>query len=268
MQRKIAAFIAFNAYSFSILIAFYNALPELFRLNFRSFLSPSSPSTLRLEGLPWNYRHLSFLFLSLLATSIAAVLAGAIAKNRGRVVAAQSAIPMTILWIEMFFIALFTGTLGAGAVSLTAIPLTILISSYSGNLGERIQREYFPDTTVFGVYPYHFIWIVFPLFVYSVMTASWIPYLESVLFHNWLGASLSETLLHVLSLIYILLPFLGLSALLYVVYQILTGRVFKIRSEWGKALFTMGLLVAVPIVLYRVLLMIGWLMRLISLEGI
>ncbi|WDT79204.1 MAG: hypothetical protein MPW14_18945 [Candidatus Manganitrophus sp.] len=58
-----------------------------------------------------------------------------------------------------------------------------------------------------------------------------------------------------------------MSALLHVVYKILTGRIFKIQTEWGRALFTMGLLVVVPIVLYRVLWVIGRLMRLIPLEG-
>jgi hypothetical protein len=181
------------------------------------------------------------------------------------VVAAKSAIPITIVWIEIFFVSLFTGTLASGVVSLAAIPLTILFSSYCGTLGERMQREHFPDTTIFGIYPYHFIWIVFPLFVYSVMTAAWLPYLENTLFHNWLGASLSKTFLHVLSLIYTLLPFLGLSALLYVVYKILTGRIFKAQLEWVRALLTIVFLVVVPIVLYWVLLMIG---RLIRLEGI
>lgn len=268
MRKKIAIFVAFNAYLFCILTAFYNALPELFRFNLRSPLAPSSPGGGQPEGLQWDYRYLSFLLLSLMATSIAAVLTGAMTKSRGGVVAAKSAIPITIVWIEIFFISLFTGTLGAGVVSLAAIPLTIMISSYSGNLGERIQREHFPDTTIFGIYPYHFIWIVFPLFAYSVFTAAWLPYLESVLFHNWLGAGLSETLLHLLSLIYVLLPFLSLSALLSVVYKILIGRIFKIKSEWARALFSMGLLVVVPIVLYRVLLMIGRLMRLIPLEGV
>jgi len=268
MQRKIAAFFAFNAYSFSILIAFYQALPERFRLNLRSPLSPFLPSDPYYHGPHWDVRYLSFLLLSLMATVSAGVLTGAIAKNRGGMVAVKSAIPLTILWIEIFFVSLFTGTIGSGVVSLIAIPLTILISSYSGNWGERVQRERFPETTVFGIYPYHFIWIVIPLFAYSAMTASWLPYLESVLFHNWIGRSFSETLLHFLSLIYILSPFLGLSALIYLVYKILNGSVLKIRSEWGRALFTIGLLVVVPIVLYRVLLIVGRLMRLIPLEGI
>lgn len=267
MQRKIAAFVAFNAYLFCILIAFYNALPELFHLNFRASLSPLLPDPY-FETPQWDFRRLPFLLLSLLATSIAAVLAGAIVKSRGGVVAAKSAIPITIVWIEIFFVSLFTGTLASGAVSLAAVPLTILFSSYCGNVGERMQREYYSDTTIFGIYPYHFIWMVFPLFVYSMMTAAWLPYLVDALFHNGLGASFSETLLHLLSLIYTLLPFLGMSALLHVVYKILTGRIFKIRSEWGRALFTMGLLVVVPIVLYRVLLVIGRLMRLIPLEGV
>lgn len=267
MQRKIAAFVAFNAYLFCILIAFYNALPDLFHLNFRSSLSPLLPDPY-FETPQWDFRRLPFLLLSLLATSIAAVLTGAIVKRRGGVIAAKCAIPITIVWIEMFFISLFTGTLASGAVSLAAVPLTILFSSYCGNVGERTQREYYSETTIFGIYPYHFIWMVFPLFVYSMMTAAWLPYLVDALFHNGLGASFSEILLYLVSLMYILLPFLGLSALLSLVYKILAGKLFKIRSEWGRALVTMGLLVVVPIILYQILLVIGRLMRLISVERI
>lgn len=267
MRRKIAIFVTFNAYLFCILIAFYNALPQLFHFNFRSPLSSSSPAGLQPEGPQWDHRYLSFLLLSLMATSIAAVLTGAMAKNRGGVVAAKSAIPIIIIWIEIFFISLFTGTIGSGVVSLAGIPLTIMISSYCGNLGERMQRAHFPDTTIFGIYPYHFIWIVFPLFAYSVMTAAWLPYLENVLFHNWLGAGLSETLFHLLSLTYTLLPFFGLCALLSIVYKILTGRLLKIRSERARALFSITLLIVVPIALYQLLLVIGRLMERIPLEG-
>ncbi|TAK02048.1 MAG: hypothetical protein EPO39_13825 [Candidatus Manganitrophaceae bacterium] len=265
MRRKAAAFIAFNAYLFCILSAFYNALPDLFRFDFRS---PESPIGLRLEGPQWDYRYLSFLLLSLLATSIAAVLAGAIAQQRGGAAAAQSAIPLTLWWSEMFFIALFTGTIGFGAVSLGAIPLTVLISAYCGKWGERMQRELFPDSTIFGIYPYHFIWMVFPFFIYVVMTASWLPYLAGVLFQNWLEASFSRTLARALSLIFTLLPFVGMCALLYSVYKILNGTIFKIRSEWGRAGLSIGLLIVVPIILYRILLMIGRLMNLIPLGGI
>lgn len=267
MQRKIAAFVAFNAYLFCILFAFYNVLPDLFHLNFRSSLSPLLPDPY-FETPQWDFRRLPFLLLSLLATSIAAVLSGAIVKSRGGAAAAKSAIPITIVWIEIFFVSLFTGTLASGVVSLAAVPLTILFSAYCGTLGERIQREHFSEPTIFGIYPYHFIWLVFPLFVYSMMTAAWLPYLENALFRHGLGASLSETLLYLFSLIYTFLPFLGVSVLLHVVYKILTGRISKIKSEWGRALFAVGLLVVVPIVLYRVLLVIGRLMRLIPLERI
>lgn len=258
MRRKIAAFVAFNTYLFCILGAFYQALPELFRLNFRFPLSPG----LHFNVSRWDFRYLSFLLLSLMATSIAAFLSGAIVRRRGGVAAAKSAIPITIVWIEIFFVSLFTGTLGSGAVSLAAIPLTILFASYCGTLGERLQREHFSDATILGIYPYHFIWIVFPLFVYSVMTAAWLPYLATALFQNWLEAGFSKWIVHLLSLIYTLLPFLGFCALFYLVYKILAGRFFKIRSEWGRAAFAMGLLFIVPIVFYRVLLVVGRLMRL------
>lgn len=270
MRRKIAAFVAFNAHCFCILIAFYRALPDFFRMNFHSPLSPLSPFSFSdplFAESRWDYRYFSLLLLSLMATSIAAVLTGAIVKSRGGVVAAKSAIPITIVWIEIFFVSLFTGTLASGAVSLAAVPLTILFSAYCGNVGERMQREHFPDTTIFGIYPYHFVWIVFPLFAYSVMTAAWLPYLAAALFQNWREASLSKIIVHLLSLIYTLLPFLSVCALFYAVYKILAGKIFAVRSEWGRAALAVGLLVVVPILFYRVLLVIGRLMRLISLEG-
>ncbi len=265
MRRKIAAFIAFNAYWVCVVSAFFHALPELFRLDFRSArLLPD----LHLKDFQWDHRSLLFLLLSAAATSISAALAGAIAKNRGGVVAAKSALPLTLLWIEIFFVSLFTGTFGATVLSLTAIPLTILISSYSGNLGERMQRDHFPETTVFGIYPYHLIWMIVPFFLSAFVLATWLPYFESALFRDWLEARLSSRIAGILSLFYVLLPASGLAGLLYLVYNILTGRIFKIESEWGRAALTIGLLVIVPILLYQVLVWIGWLMKWIPVEGI
>lgn len=203
-----------------------------------------------------------------MATSIAAALAGAIAKNRGGVIAAQSAIPLTLWWVELFFVALFTGTLGASVITLAAIPLTVFLSAYGGKWGEWMQRAYFPDKTIFGIHPYHFIWMVFPLFIYGAFTASWIPYLVAALFQNWFQVPFADNVIYLLSLIYTLLPFLGLTALLYFIYKILIGRIFKIQSEWGKAALSLVLLVIVPIVFYWVLLMIGQLMTRNSLKGI
>ncbi len=260
MQRKIAAFIAFNAYLLCILSAFYSALPETFRLD---LFSPPSPLALRFEGPQWDHRSFSFLLLSLMATSIAAALAGAIVKNRGGVIAAQSAIPLTLWWVELFFVALFTGTLGASVITLAAIPLTVFFSAYGGKWGEWMQRAYFPDKTIFGIHPYHYTWMVFPLFVYGAMAATWLPYFAEALFQNWRGGG-AETLARSLSFIYTLLPFLGLSVLLYLVYKILTGRLFKIESEWAKALISVGVLLVGPILLYRLLLVIGPFMEQIS----
>jgi hypothetical protein len=265
MQKKIAAFVAFNAYLFCIVSAFFNALPERFRLDFRSSQLLFGPD---LGISHWDPRYLLFLLVSVAGTSIAATLAGAIAQSRGGVIAAKSALPLTLAWVEMFFSSLFTGTFGFAAVSLAAVPLTILVSSYCGRLGERVQREQFSDRTVFGVYPYHFVWMIVPLFVSVYITASWLPYFESALFRDWLQGGFSKTATDLLSLVYVLLPALTLWYLLYAVYKILNGKILKIRSEWMKALFAIGLLVAVPIVSYPVLIFIGWLMRLIPLEGI
>ncbi len=264
MRRKVAAFITFNAYWVCFVSAFFHALPELFRLDFSS--TQIIPD-LRLKRFEWDHRYLLFLLLSAAATSLSAVLAGAVAKKRGGVIAAKSALPLTLVWIEMFFVSLFTGTFGATLLSLTAIPLTILVSSYFGNLGERMQSENFSEATIFGICPYHLIWMIVPCFLSAFVLAAWLPHFESALFHNWLQAGLSGTIGRLLSLIYILLPILGLAGLLYLVYKVLTGRIFKIESEWGRAVLTIGLLVVVPVVLYRLLVWIGWLMKWIPGEG-
>lgn len=264
MRRKVAAFIVFNAYWVCFVSAFFHALPELFRLDFRP---PQAMPDIQLKRFEWDHRYLLFLLLSAAATSFSAILAGAVAKKRGGVIAAKSAIPLTLIWIEMFFVSLFTGTFGATLLSLTAIPLTILISSSCGNFGERVQREKFPETTIFGIYPYHLIWMTVPFFLSALILATWLPYFEGALFHNWPIASFSRTIGRLLSLIYILLPMLGLAGLLYLVYKILTGNIFKIESEWGRAVLTIGLLVAVPIALYQLLVWIGWLIKWIPAEG-
>jgi hypothetical protein len=265
MRRKAAVFAAFNACLFCIVSAFFNALPELFYFD---FLSPQLSFGLDAKGSEWDGRYLLFFLLSIAGNAVAAIVAGALANERGGVAAAKGAIPLTLLWAEMFFLALFTGSVGATAISLIAIPFTIFTAAYWGRFGERIQKEQFPEGTLFGIYPYHLIWMTVPLFLSAFGTATWLPYLEGVLFHNWRGAGGAKTAAHLLSLGYTLLPFLGLAALLYLVYKILTGEIFKIGSEWGKALLSIGVLIVVPVLFYQFLLLIGWLMRLIPLEGI
>lgn len=261
--KKAAAFIAFNAYLFAMLFAFFQALPELFRLD---FLAPRSFFDLTVEGALWDNRYLLFLLLSLAGTSLAAFLAGGVAQVRGGVAAAKGAVPLILIWTEMFFLALFTGTFGAAALALTVIPLTIVTSAYWGKFGERIQKDRFPEGTIFGVHPYHYLWMIVPFFLAAFLTASWLPYLEGVLYRKWRGAG--GTLSHLLNLVYTLLPPAGLGALLYIAYKTLAGGVVKVRSEWVRALFTIGLLIVAPVVLYQILLFIGWLISLLPLETI
>lgn len=265
MRRKVAVFAAFNAYLFCVVSAFFKALPELFYLN---FLSPHSSFGLDARGSEWDGRYLLFLLLSLAGTSTAAILAGAIAKERGGAAAAKSAVPLVLLWVEMFFLALFTGTVGSTVLSLIAIPFTIFTAAYWGRFGERTQKEQFPEETVFGIHPYHFIWMTIPFFLSAFATATWLPYFESVLFHDWRGAGGAKTAAHLLSLLFTLLPFFGLAAVLYLIYKILTGEIFKIRSEWRKGLLSIVLLAAAPVLLYQILLLIKKLMERIPLKGI
>lgn len=265
MQRKIAAFVAFNAYLFCILIAFYNALPELFHLNFRSSLSPLLPDPY-FETPQWDFRRLPFLLLSLLATSIAAVLAGAIVKSRGGVVAAKSAIPITIVWIEIFSFLFLPGPSLPEPSPLRPSPhdLVLLLlreRRRTDTAGILFRYDDFRDLSLSfyldGVSPFRLLDDDGRLASLSCRCSlsQW-PGCE--FFRNASPPALPD--IHSPS-------FLGMSALLHVVYKILTGRIFKIQTEWGRALFTMGLLVVVPIVLYRVLWVIGRLMRLIPLEG-
>ena len=189
MRRKVAVFAAFNASLFCIVSAFFKALPELFYLN---FFSPQLSFGLDAKGSEWDGRYLLFLLLTIGAIPVAAILAGAMAKERGGPAAAKSAVPLTLLWAELFFLALFTGTVGSTAISLIAIPLTIFVAAYWGRFGERTQKALFPEGKIFGIYPYHFIWMMVPLYLAAFVTASWLPYFEGVLFHNWRGAGAAK----------------------------------------------------------------------------
>lgn len=234
MRRKIAAFIAFNAYGLCIFTAIMNALPNLFSLSLS-------------VGIDWNNRFLFSLLLIITTTSFSATLSGAIAKKRGGVVTIISAVPLTVWWIVMFCVSIFIehATVSA-AFSLIAVLLTITVSYFCGNFGERKQKKHFPDTTVLGISPYHFIWIIIPLFPYVAITAISLSNLGNLFLHNW---GEIEHIDHLFKIVFTLLPVFGLSCLSYIAYRILTGGVIRIRPEWVRGILAFCILTVGPVII-------------------
>ena len=112
--------------------------------------------------------------------------------------------------------------------------------------GERKQNKYFSDNTVFGVSPYHYIWIVLPLFPYAVITAFTFSILGDLLLHHWDKIGHIDHLFRIVST---LMPILGLSCLSYISHRILTGRIIRIRSEWGRGILAFCILAIGPAII-------------------
>jgi hypothetical protein len=129
----------------------------------------------------WGNHYVWRLLAGMISTYLAAVLAGAIAKNRAGMTVAISNLPSIAIWVVMIFalasghtsfiygdqtITIHTGMIVAGVIS---IPLTTFFAYQAAEYGSKIQQEKFRgEGTVLGIAGYHWVWLIIPIYVYAV----------------------------------------------------------------------------------------------------
>jgi hypothetical protein len=114
----------------------------------------------------------------MVATACAGILAGALARSRGALIAAVSNIPSAAVACFLLYYLSGSPALSYGDRTLTnhtgmivctalLIPLTTYFAYVCGEVGARIQQE-LPANTVLGIWGYHWAWLVVPMYIYVV----------------------------------------------------------------------------------------------------
>jgi hypothetical protein len=178
MVRSVLAFLAFNFYSGCLIWAFQINTAYQFdsamirRLHGTGINSPSHWG--------WGNHYIWRLTAAVVATALAGVLAGAIARTRGGLTTAVSNLPSVAISIAMVSYLLSdnsalaygdqTITIHTGMIvsTLVGIPLTMYVAYLSGEFGASIQLEDFGERTVLGIAGYHWVWIVVPSYLYAM----------------------------------------------------------------------------------------------------
>jgi hypothetical protein len=184
------------------------------------------------------------LFSGVVVTVLAGVLAGAIAKEGGARITALANIPSVLVWVDMVYLFGFADVelearTGFLVISIIAIPLTTYIAYVSGGLGEEIQRQNFRSNTVLGLKGYHWIWIIFPLYLYALGIAySGTKIILFTLAKFW-SANIFDS---IISLIMLLLIGLWIYPL-WIAYRVLTGDLIRNHNAAVRAVANCGILI-------------------------
>jgi hypothetical protein len=204
---------------------------------------------LDLRDLGWEDHYIWRLFAGVVVTGFAGFLAGAIAKYKGALVSAVSNVPSILVWGAMVYLAASANaSTGEGrgflVVSVVAIPLTTWIAYAAGGLGERIQAKAFPENTVLGIWPYHWLWLMVLLYSYGLGIIFVVAKSLAVLLHTWGDRSFVDGFAALLALIPVVAWFYPLAF----TYKVLRRQIFFERSPGFRFIVNLGVSVAGPLV--------------------
>lgn len=168
--RIVAAFFAFNIFTIFLLSSFINNTHYLFDAQ---ALPKLQALGVDLEtDIGWDGHYFWRFFSSVIVTSVVSILTGAISKKHGGIVATVSNIPISIVLLLFLFLIKnnnihLENETEFLITSLLIIPITMFAAYFFGNLGQELQLSSFPGNTVLGIHPWHWAWIVFPLYLYT-----------------------------------------------------------------------------------------------------
>lgn len=248
MARAIWAFAAFNVYSFFLISAFQENTPYLFDTRLISQMRDAG-DMLDPRELGWKDHYIWRLFAAVVVTAVAGFLAGAVAKQNGGRVAVIANAPSVLVWIAtLYFLTLgglkVEGQTGFIVVSLIAIPLTTWIAYRTGEFGSKVQTSDFSGDTVLGIKPGHWIWIVFPLYLYAMGMVFVVVKFFSLQFLTWRDMSIIGSLVSFLALV----PIIAWGMPLKLTYDVLAGEALAGKPVFIRTIANAGLLIAgVPI---------------------
>ncbi len=242
MARAIYAFVAFNVYSLFLIAAFQKNTPFLFDAALMAEMHAGSES-FDIQAWGWKDHYLWRLVAAIVATAVTAFLAGAIAQRNGARVALAANVPSVIMWAIVFYLMAFgedkwEGQTGFAIVAAIAIPLTTWIAYRCGKIGEETQANEFRSETVLGIRPYHWIWIVLPLYLFSLGIIFVVTKFLAVQFLTIRDFSLMGAFIGLLALV----PVIAWLAPLVFAYNVLAGNALTERSPGMKGLTNVGVI--------------------------
>lgn len=248
MARAIWAFAAFNIYSLSLSSAFLQNTSYLFDAQLISQMRDAGEA---FDPGDWGWKdhYIWRLLAAAVTTAIAGFLAGAIARQNGGKVAIIANIPSVLVWIATLCLLTLGKVeieqrIGFVVVSLIAIPLTTWIAYRAGQSGSETQQSDFSAETVLGIKRGHWVWLVFPLYLYAMGMIFVVAKFFLLQFLTWRDMSIIGSVVSLLAL----LPIIAWAMPLKFTYAVLAGEALAGRSRWVQALANAGFLIGgVPI---------------------
>jgi hypothetical protein len=261
MARAIWAFLAFNVYSLFLISAFQENTPYLFDAKLISEMRAAG-EIFDIKAWGWGDHYIWRLFSGAVVTAIAAFLAGAIARENGAKVAAIANVPSILVWAAMFYFMAFGHTewearTGFIVVSVVAIPLTTWIAYTFGMFGAYIQTSEFEDTTVLGIRPYHWVWIVFPLYFYGLAIVFVVTKFFALQFFTWRDLSMVGSFISLLALV----PVIAWVAPVVLTYNVLAGKSLSEKPPGVRALVNTGIILGGALLASGVQIVCFWLLQ-------
>lgn len=243
MGRKIWAFVAFNVYSLFLISAFQENTAYLFDA---SLIEEMSIGGFDIDPREWGWgdHYIWRLFSGVVVTAIVGFLAGTIAKKDGSKTAAFANIPSVLVWAGTIYLLGFTDTqvearTGFVVVSVISIPLTTYVAYLTGGFGEEVQQDY-PEDTVIGIRLYHLIWLLFPLYWYSLGIVVVVAKFIGLQLATWSDMSIFAALMSLLTLV----PIIAWVYPLRLVHRVLMGELLNRRNAALRGIANVGILIS------------------------
>lgn len=261
MVRAIWAFLAFNVYSLFLISAFQENTPHLFDAKLVSEMRAAG-EIFDIKAWGWKDHYIWRLFSGAVVTAIAAFLAGAIARQNGAKVAAIANVPSILVWAAMFYFMAFghtewEGQTGFIVVSVIAIPLTTWIAYKLGKVGADTQTSEFGDNTVLGIRPYHWVWIVFPIYLYGLGIVFVVTKFFALQFFTWRDVSMVGAFISFLALV----PVIAWVAPIVLTYNVLAGESLTEKPPGVRALANTGIIIGGALLASGVQIACFWLLQ-------
>ncbi|MDA2912503.1 hypothetical protein MYX77_00835 [Acidobacteriia bacterium AH_259_A11_L15] len=261
MARAIWAFLAFNVYSLFLISVFQENTPHLFDAKLVAEMRAAG-EIFDIKAWGWKDHYIWRLFSGVVVTAVAAFLAGAIARRNGAKVAVIANVPSIILWAALFYLLAFgrtevEGQTGFIVVSIVAIPLTTWIAYQFGKVGAETQASEFQDSTVLGIGPYHWVWIVFPLYLYARDIVFVVAKFFALQFLTWRDMSMVGALISFLALI----PVIAWIAPIVMTYNVLTGESLSDKSPGVRGLANAGIIIGGALLASGIEIACFWLLQ-------
>lgn len=242
-MRWLWAFMIFNIYSIFLVAAFQKNTPYLFDAKLAS-TRQAAGLFVSLQEWGWRDHYLWRLFTGVVVTGLVGFLSGAIAKSKGGIVAVISNVPSVLIWAVTFYLMAFgktpiEGQRGFAVVSLIAIPLTTWIAFFFGRSGMDIQNREFSDGTVLGIRPYHWAWLVIPIYIYAIGILFVVAKFFAIEVLTWEDMSMVGGAMSLIALVPIIVWLLPL----IFVHSTLAGSTLRYKSAIAKVFANTGVLI-------------------------